>query len=614
MKVKIFSIVLIGTMILASTGVVGVYNSTEKNFENDCGCDAVETQAYRTGLLSDGPELPEGIQLTGTVPTYWDWRDAEHNGVTGDWTTDIKNQGACGSCYAFGSLAGLESVIKIKSGDPDLPIDLSEQFMVSCGQEWMSGILGCDGAYFSPTFNFIETYGAIPETCFPYVSGGSGYEPPCSDKCPNWQDLVVEIDDWHTVSSDVESIKNALIQYGPLPTAMVVYGDFYSYPGGVYEHPGPDPDPTNHIVAIVGYDDSLNCWICKNSWGTGWGEDGWFRIAYGDCKIEEETVYFEYTDQSEPHVKVKMHRIKMIGEIEGFLEFGADWSYRISVFDGDEWVDQINNDYSTDDDDHTEDVMHRFNIYTPQPEITIKVWDRDFWSGDDLADVSGHEGGGADNDITDRRGAIFHCKYDVVEDELIEIDTVIMDGGYYTTSGTYLPDGGDNSDEENDAKVWFDIFDNYEPPEPDLNIIGTLEGDVKVGTDHYYLGSFIVENIGVDPSGWGDSYLNWEIFEVPEWGSNWEFDPDSGTNLPSGESITVDVYVDAPNEEDTFNGTVKVRNSDNHNDFGTVSITLKTPLIKNGFLWYFFEFLKNIFQRYFQFSILLQVLRTIVGA
>lgn len=576
MKGKIFSIVIIGTIIFASFGVVATSSSSEMN-SDDCKCDEEEITTYRTGLLPGGPEMPDGAQFTGLTPSTWDWRDATYNGKTGDWTTSIKSQGNCGSCYAFGSLAGLESVIKIKNENPDLSIDLSEQFMVSCGQEWMSGIDGCDGAYHSPTFDFIETYGAIPEYCFPYVSGGSGYVPPCSDKCDEWQDLLIEIDDWHTVSSDIESIKNALIQYGPLPTTMIVYSDFYDYSGGIYEHPGSDPDPTNHLVTIVGYNDYQSYWICKNSWGTYWGENGWFKIAYDDCKIEQDTVYFEYTASSTVKIDVTIHRIKLLDEIEGFLEGGADWSYRVSVYNGREWVDEINNEYSTDDDDHIEDVSHRFNIFATDVTVSIKVWERDFWSGDDLADVSGYIGGGVDNSIPDYRGAIYHGDYDLIQDQIIDGDTVVEESGFYTSSGEYTPDSSSSTD-ENDAKVWFKIDDNYELPEPDLDVSGYLSGEVKFGTKHYHLGSFRVENIGVDPHGLGESYLDWEIADWPDWGSNWEFEPSSGTNLPSGESTTVEVYVDVPNGIGTYVGEIKVWNVEKHSDYGTVPIQLEAAV------------------------------------
>jgi hypothetical protein len=71
---------------------------------------------------------------------------------------------------------------------------------------------------------------------------------------------------------------------------MTVYGDFYSYTGGVYEHVYGE-ELGGHLVTLVGWDDSNSCWICKNSWGEDWGEDGWFRIKYSECDIEQDTAY-----------------------------------------------------------------------------------------------------------------------------------------------------------------------------------------------------------------------------------------------------------------------------------------------------------------------------------
>lgn len=196
----------------------------------------------------------------------------------------------------------MESCIKIKSNKSSLSIDLSEQFMVSCGKDWVSGINGCSGAYLDAIYEFIETYGAIPESCFPYSSGG-GSVPPCNNKCSDWEDQQIYIDNWGSVSSTQSSIKNALIQYGPLPTGMEVYSNFNDYSGGVYEPSGSIQG--NHLVAIVGYDDDPGYWICKNSWGKNWGESGWFRIKYGVCKIEQDTVYLEVQEGSNLFEEIK---------------------------------------------------------------------------------------------------------------------------------------------------------------------------------------------------------------------------------------------------------------------------------------------------------------------
>jgi len=87
-------------------------------------------------------------------------------------------------------------------------------------------------------------------------------------------------------------MKKVLSEHGCLAADFLVYEDFMDYPGGIYEHAYGDY-LGGHAVAVVGYDDVDDCWICKNSWGLGWGEagggetGGWFRIAYGECSIDE---------------------------------------------------------------------------------------------------------------------------------------------------------------------------------------------------------------------------------------------------------------------------------------------------------------------------------------
>ena len=122
----------------------------------------------------------------------------------------------------------------------------------------------------------------ITENCFPYQADDAI---PCESKCPEWREYLIGIKNYEKIArEDITAIQEALIEYGPLPATMEVYEDFYpNYTGGVYKY-------TNggyvfgHVVTIVGYDNTWGgedegYWICKNSWGTEWGEDGWFKIA-----------------------------------------------------------------------------------------------------------------------------------------------------------------------------------------------------------------------------------------------------------------------------------------------------------------------------------------------
>ena len=227
------------------------------------------------------------------IPEEWDWRDVDGE----DWTTPIKDQiqDVCGSCWAFGALGGLEAMIKIWNNNPAADVDLSEQYMLSCSPG------DCNGWYWMQTLNWIQYHGAIPENCLPYEADDTI---PCEDKCDEWGELLVGIESHHKVTSNASVIQSALFEYGPLPASMKVYEDFYpEWEGGVYEHTWGNL-VFGHCVTIVGYNNSWGgpdegYWIVKNSWGTEWGEDGWFRIAYGQCDMEKGVYYYSNPNYAE---------------------------------------------------------------------------------------------------------------------------------------------------------------------------------------------------------------------------------------------------------------------------------------------------------------------------
>ena len=259
----------------------------------------------------------QSIDLVGYTPDNFDWRD--YQGY--DWTTSINDQLACGSCYAFASIAALESVYKIENNLPNKEMDFSEQTIVSCGQK-CTDMLGCCGGHTSTTLEFLKYLGVNEENYFPYEGrDDSSYdEVICHDKNVGWSDSLVKISNYEKLSSNTETIKNALITYGPLPTVMTVYEDFHGSNPDIFHYPNEDEWPDNiyyhkygnlvgstfknHAVTIVGYNDIKGYWICKNSWGKSWGltkdgninngnNGGWFRIKYNKCNINEDSYYIE---------------------------------------------------------------------------------------------------------------------------------------------------------------------------------------------------------------------------------------------------------------------------------------------------------------------------------
>ncbi len=210
-------------------------------------------------------------RVPAALPTALDWRA---NG--GDWVTPVRNQGGCGSCWIFAAVAAFESNVMIRE---DLPgqddLDLAEQHLVSC----TTNPYPCDGGQVTEALNFLRVDGVCDEACFPYRARDSI---PCGSACADVAQRLTFLEGWRQVTGgaiDVAAV-NAALQSGPVVTTYAVYDDFDWYDSGVYDARGATFTGSWHAVTIVGYDDGLQAWLVKNSWGASWGLDGYFWIAY----------------------------------------------------------------------------------------------------------------------------------------------------------------------------------------------------------------------------------------------------------------------------------------------------------------------------------------------
>jgi len=217
-----------------------------------------------------------------TAPAYpadYDWRAATQPGLpAGDYVTPVRDQGDCGSCVSFGSVAALESAVAIQNSTPNPNVDLSEAFLFFCHMG-VSGGTCEDGWYVNPAMTSLQGAGTPDEPCFPYTD----HQQPCNH-CAHWTSRTVKIKAWHQITS-TSSMKSWLANHGPLVTCFSVYEDFDAYSNGVYHHVT-GALRGGHCVCCIGYSDTHDAWICKNSWGPNWGESGFFRIGYGQCGID----------------------------------------------------------------------------------------------------------------------------------------------------------------------------------------------------------------------------------------------------------------------------------------------------------------------------------------
>jgi hypothetical protein len=188
--------------------------------------------------------------------------------------TSVKNQGSCGSCWAF-STAGMFEHVLLKQG---ISTDLSEQWLVSCNTDgW-----GCNGGWFAN--DYYLDYGATLESCFRYKAA----DIPCV-QCP-----AVYIATGEGNATRESAIKAAIVDHGAVHCAVTVTSYFQAYSSGVFNYNS--TASVNHAVVLVGWDDNAGsgAWKMKNSWGTGWGESGYMWIEYGVSNIGYGGNYLTY--------------------------------------------------------------------------------------------------------------------------------------------------------------------------------------------------------------------------------------------------------------------------------------------------------------------------------
>lgn len=243
------------------------------------------------------------LTVRSDLPTSFDWRNVNGKSYVGA----VKNQGGCGACYAFAAAAVAESVYSVATRRTGAAVpDFSEQYLAFClgtHGSYQAHFDGCGGAdYDYAELTALTVEGIITEAALPY-SGGD------TQTCPQSPAGAVVFSGWGRAGClDTAAIKSAILTHGPVDAAVYVTSAFDAYDGGVFEDgltTCPDTygqgcayTPTNHAIALVGWDDgdadTPGHFILRNSWGTGWGEDGYMRIAYDAARVACSVSYLTY--------------------------------------------------------------------------------------------------------------------------------------------------------------------------------------------------------------------------------------------------------------------------------------------------------------------------------
>jgi cathepsin B len=279
--------------------------------------DASYTKSLCGSLPESADQRLQQKQITPLqdLPSDFDSRTQWPNCPT---IQEVRDQSACGSCWAFASAEAASDRLCIGSNGAYTQRLSSEDLLSCCGFQCGQG---CGGGYPSAAWKWFTTTGVATggayqdydycvsyslEPCYHHVSGSS--LPQCSNydfstpKCQKQCDSASTYNSTYTddkatfkfsksysISSKVEEIQTEIMTNGPVGASFTVYADFESYSSGVYQHVS-GSNLGGHAVKIIGWgvDGTTPYWLVANSWNTSWGLDGFFKILRGsnECGIE----------------------------------------------------------------------------------------------------------------------------------------------------------------------------------------------------------------------------------------------------------------------------------------------------------------------------------------
>ncbi len=531
---------------------------------------------------------------TAGLPEEYDLRAV--NGSS--YVTSVKSQTG-GTCWTHGVMAALEGNLLMT----DVWHHSREPNLAEYHLDWWNGFNQFfNGDLDPPEGDGLEVhYGGDYRVASAYLTRhGAVYSPAANDDTERddpWYSLPPKrYNDsfeyyyprtiaWYTAGEDlqrIDAIKRAVMNHGVVGTCLCVDGSFMHEGYVHYQPPSSDAMP-NHAVAIVGWDDDREtpapqdgAWLIKNSWGSGWGLDGYFWISYYDkwCGHHPEMGAVSYQQvEPMPYDTIYSHdyhgwRDTMqradqafnaftatndtLLQAAGFYTAATNGSYTLTVYD--RFTDGELRDPLTSVSGSFQHVGYH----------TVAVGPVAFTEGDDFYLRLSLSAGGHPYDRTSEVPVLLGCQR-----QATTVTSTASRGQSYLRVGqrwldiTYLKPSA-NFCIKGLANPWT-------PTTPDLACSGSLSwSDIRPGRQ--VTGEFTVENVGEKLSS-----LDWEITEWPDWG-DWTFTPRNRSDVKPGCPATVDVSIDVPGQENTtFNGALTVVNIHNRSDTATVPVSVTTP-------------------------------------
>lgn len=229
--------------------------------------------------VSGASQAAQEASMASASAPYFSWKNQ---------MTPVKNQGQCGSCWAFASTAVLEAKERLLN---DRALDLAEQQLVDCVPPLDPSGNNCDGNAPTYVWNYLSSHGLLTENEVPYQTRMAD--------CKERSDDLYRVQSWDYASKEqpdnpsTDEIKQAIVEHGPVTASINATDAFGSYTGGVFNEMA--PGQTNHVIVLLGWDDGRGAWLLRNSWSDQWGEEGYMWIKYGSNSVGRWTSWMDPT-------------------------------------------------------------------------------------------------------------------------------------------------------------------------------------------------------------------------------------------------------------------------------------------------------------------------------